>query len=249
MTFKLSKSNDNLLEKLVKQGCFSSKEKAINYAVSQINNYQKSNSINVDLKPALSGNTKCQKDWIEFYNKQEGEAKGKKMITASDIYNAGKSKDLLASLRKDFKDSWIVTGTRILYNKDNLAGKIVHNFNSTIAKPIEIAVAEIPIYQEEKIKNVVEGKGLAYTQAVFNTKDKAVKIIDTLEKLSQKSAEDIIFWTLTRDSRKSYSETAVGFGGYYYIRFHVGGDRDYVSGRSCGVLLKTSGRSPAYRSK
>jgi hypothetical protein len=77
----------------------------------------------IDLQPALNGKYLTQKDWIAKFNSQEGEFKGKRMITAPDVYQAGRSgsKDLLASLQDDFGDSWVVSGTRILYNKGDNA--------------------------------------------------------------------------------------------------------------------------------
>ena len=244
---KLNEKNKAQVQTFLKQYGNS----ALQRAISQ---YREANPLStgtmpvIDLQPALDGKNQYQKDWINFYNKQEGKAKNKRMILASDVYRAGnsKSKELLASLRKDFDDSVVVSGTRNLYNKDNLAGKIVHNFNSTIAKPIELAVAEIPVYKSENVKNVVEGKGLAYAQALFQTKDKSAKIIDTLETLSQKGAEDIRFWTPDQSSRKNNSERAVWFD-CGDDGFRVDGDDwgwdDVYSGRSRGVLLDSAKRS------
>src|SRR5208337_3889309 len=150
----------------------------------------------IDFQTALDGEIKYQKEWIEFYDKQEGEAKGKRMITAPDIYRAGKeNSNVCESLREDFNYRWVATGTTILYNKDSFSGRVIHNFSSIVAKPIDISVSEIPVYQSQQIKKVVEGKGLAYVQALFNTKDNANEIISTLEKISQTGAEDICFWT------------------------------------------------------
>ena len=59
---------------------------------------------------------KNQKDWIEYFNN-----KNMKMISAPDIYRVAKqeNKTIIESLKKDFDESWEVTSTRIIYNKDN----------------------------------------------------------------------------------------------------------------------------------
>ena len=64
---------------------------------------------------------KTQKDWINYFN-----SKNIKMISAPDIYKAAKkeNKAIIESLKKDFKESWEVTSTRIIYNKNNLNYKM-----------------------------------------------------------------------------------------------------------------------------
>ena len=75
---------------------------------------------------------KTQKDWVEYFNN-----KGEKMISAPDIYKAAKqeSKGIINSLRKDFNDYWLITSTRIIYNKKNLKAEIIHDADSNIVKP------------------------------------------------------------------------------------------------------------------
>lgn len=124
--------------------------------------------------------------------------------------------------------------------KATTQSRVVHNFGSTVAKPIEIAAAEIPAYDNAPVKRVVEGTGLVYAQALFGTKDKPAKIIDTLERLSKRGAEDIIFWT---PSSRNGQERAVGFG-YGGGGFCVGGGfvwgwGDVGVGRSREMTLAT----------
>ncbi len=72
---------------------------------------------------------KNPKDWAEHFNN-----KGEKMISAPDIYKA-ENKELIESLKEDFEESWEVTSTRIIYNKDNLNAEIIHDADSNVVKP------------------------------------------------------------------------------------------------------------------
>ena len=72
---------------------------------------------------------KNQKDWVAYFNN-----KGEKMISAPDIYKAAK-KEIIESLKEDFKEDWEVTSTRIIYNKKNLNAEIIHDVDSKIVRP------------------------------------------------------------------------------------------------------------------
>jgi len=162
---------------------------------------------------------KTQNVWISWYNEQ-----GKIMASAPDIYNTGKCADekLLESLRKDFKDYWIVTSTRIIYDKDSLDGRIIHYFGSEVIKPGEITSIKIPIYRGAGIQDVLNDEnGLDYLNCLFNIGDDPDDAIKTLENLNGQYKKDKIkIWTPDQDSRRSYSERAAGFyfdGGGFHI--------------------------------
>ncbi|KKL08343.1 hypothetical protein LCGC14_2576830, partial [marine sediment metagenome] len=111
----------------------------------------------------------------------------------------------IESLRKDFDDYWLVTSTRIVYNKDNLSAKIIHNADSKIVKQTEINVKEVPVCRPTYIKELLEtDAGLNYIRALIDNK-KATKedIINFFVTLSGKKEKNIRFWTPYQSSRKS----------------------------------------------
>lgn len=208
----------------------------------------------IDLFPALGGKRsyertpvakkKLEKGWVDLYNAQEGEFKGKRRINVPDIYRAIKegSEELLKSLRNDFDDTWIMTGTKLLYAPYNLSAKVVHNYGSTIVKPVEIPLEAILAY-DGPITGALVGNGVEFAQAIFGTNDDAATIIANLEKLTQKSADKIMLSTPTQSQRRSSPEKFVGltcprYGqGFFYVR----GDGRIIgngSGKCRGVSLK-----------
>ncbi len=235
----LSDKNARILERLVKSGEFKNPDEIVRKAINDYSSVLEQirlGSLDIDLSPADNGRNRTQKDWIAYFNELN-----QAMISGADLYNAGNlgSDKLLESLRKDFIDSWIVSSTHNSFDGNNLSAKVTQDYGSTVRKPAEIYVAEVPVYQGESAVKVIEGKGLDYARALFNTKDKPSKILDTLSKLSQKAPEDIAFWTPSQDSRKPYPERAVRFGDLDW-RFHVSGCDDFGgdSGHSRGVLIK-----------
>lgn len=163
----------------------------------------------------------------------------KVMASMPDLYEAGKtaSPEVLESLRKDFKETWIISSTRIHYEKSSLEAVITHYFNSTVTTPQPINLL-VPFYNGVKLDDVLETEeGLHYLQALFNTNDNAETIKKTLEKLSNKKSKDIKVWTPDQNNRKEYQDRAAGFNYYYYCQFLVYGDNCIFSdGRSRGVL-------------
>lgn len=204
-----------------------------------------SGSLGIDLQPALNGEGHTQKDWIAKYVSQEGEFKGKRMITAPDVYQVGKdgSEDLLKSLRDDFVNDLIITGTYIIYERNNLSGEIFHDAYLAKTRDLTNDLAKILCYQGTSVKDVVKGNGLFFAQALFGTKDKPNEIISTLERLTQKPADKINFSTPPLDSRRKVC--AVGFSySYDDDRFLVSGNYGYgFSGRSRGVLLDSESKT------
>ncbi len=164
---------------------------------------------------------------------------GKIMASMPDLYDTGKSAspEVLESLQKDFHETWVISSSRIHYEKDSLEAVITHYFNSTVVSPREIKVL-VPYYNGVKLDDVLgTEEGLKYLQALFNTNDDAETIKVTLEKLSNKKSKDIRVWTPDQNSRKEYQDRAAGFDGSG--RFHVvggGGGSIDGSGRSRGVL-------------
>ena len=131
-----------------------------------------------------------QKDWIEHFNKKKV-----KMISLPDVYKA-KDEKILESLRKDFKESILVTSTRNVYNKDNLSTTIIHDADSKVVKQKEYEDILVPDYSGNFKDDKTTEK---YLQALFDTKDSITKILDVLRKISGK--ETIRSWTPSQKSR------------------------------------------------
>lgn len=195
----------------------------------------KKDNIEFDLNVADNGKYRNQEEWIELYNSQKGEYKGKKMISAPDIYLIGKSAsdEVLNSLRNHFDNRWIILNTRISYNKNNLSGVIIHDV-------VERKLPVIPVYDPVSLEEVLsEGNGVKYVRALFNTRDSIKTISEVLENISRRKAGNINLWTPNQSSRNSYPERSVRFYGGN-DKFHVNGYIHFIdsSGRSCGMLIK-----------
>jgi len=186
---------------------------------------------------------KTQKDWIKYFNK-----KGEKMISAADIYQLAKeeNKGLIESLQKDFKDMWVITSTRVIYNKDDLNAEIIHDADSTIVKPKVYGNIKIPDYGEEAKENPDTE---AYLQALFDTEDKIDIILKILKRFD--SNKKIYLWTPSQSSRRDKQIRSVGLDFDFLDRFDVDGDNwfgDYC-GFSRGVLVSSAKQSKKSEAK
>ncbi len=204
-------------------------------------------SIVIDLQPAEDGAYKTQKNWIALYNAQEGEFKGKRMISAPDVIGASEldSPEALASLQEDCRGlSWVVTGTHTSFRPYTpykpLAGDVIHNYQSTVVRPKVISLDEIPVLQGVPASKVVETrKGLSYLRALENDMyANPVTLLKRLVALSpKKEPRNIVLWTPDQCSRISYPERAVGFSDTVYKFIVYGNHFDNANGRSRGVLI------------
>jgi len=192
----------------------------------QINKEHETEVIKTDLK-------KNQKDWIEHFNQ-----KGQKMISAPDIYQTAKKEDktLMESLKQDFKDSWVVTSTRIIYNKEDLNAEIIHDFDSKIVKEKRFNV-KINEYREI-IKEDSETE--AYLQALFDTKDDINTIIKVIKRFDNQ--KNIYLLTPSQSSRADRPIRSVRLY-FYFDGFYVDGGSwigNYGGGLSRGVLVSSA---------
>ncbi len=185
---------------------------------------------------------KTQKDWIDHFN-----SKGEKMISAPDIYKVAKkeNKAIIESLKKDFKESWEVTSTRIIYNKDNLNAEIIHDVDSKITKPKKYKV-KIPIFDEDFKQDSETEK---YLQALFDTKDSIDEILKVLKRFGKD--KKIRLWTPDQSSRERNQIRSVVLCFDVFDWFDVGGSYwfgDY-GGLSRGVIIDSAKQSKKRRGK
>ena len=204
----------------------------------------------IKLKPKSDDIHRTQEQAIAYHNDKK-----EVMLSMPHIFQLVKSNDIEAieSLRKDFKDYWLVTSTRIIYNKENLSAKIIHNADSKVIKPIEIALKEIPICWPTYILDLLDNEsGLNYIRALINDK-KATKeeIIELFTRLSGKKEKYIRFWTPDKSSRKSKQVRSVGLCFNDFDRFGVGGYGwfDDDSGFSRGVTIDSAKQGKFFSNK
>ncbi len=183
--------------------------------------------------------SKTQKDWIDYFNN-----KGKKMISAPDIYKVA-NKGIIESLKKDFKEDWEVTSTRIIYNKKNLNAEIIHNVESKVVKSKKYKV-KVPILNGNFEENKETEK---YLQALFDTKDNLDKILKTLKKFGKD--KKIRLWTPNQHDRKKrqFRSVVLFFSGFDW--FVVGGYYWFgnVEGFSRGVIISSAKQTKKIRGK
>ncbi len=192
----------------------------------QINKEHETETIKTSLKMN-------QKDWVKHFNN-----KNLKMISAPDIYTTAKkgNKTIMESLKKDFKESYIITSTQIKYNKKTLIAIITHDVDSKIAKPKKIKVKIPDLSGNLKEDSTTE----KYLQALFNTKDSLSVILKTLKKFDNKRT--IRLWTPTQSERSNKQVLSVGlcFGDFGWFCVFAGGWFDYGDGFSHGVIINSA---------
>ena len=193
---------------------------------------------------------RTQEQAIAHHNERK-----ERMLSLPDVFQLVKENNTgaIESLRTTFDPRWLVTSTRIIYNSENLSAKIIHNADSTVTKPIEINLKEVPVCRPTYIKDLIETEaGLSYIRALINNK-KATKeeIIDFLVKLSGKKEKKIRFWTPSQSSRKDKQVRSVGLYFFGFDWFIVDGDSwfDYFNGFSRGVIIDSAKQSKKTRGK
>ena len=186
----------------------------------------------IDLNLADKGHTKSPDNWIIHFN-----ARNEIMASMSDIYQAGKSNNqaLLDSLRKDFRESVIVTSTLVKYGGHRQEATIIHNYGSKLIQSVRSNIV-IPTYISALLTDVLNtNEGLRYLQALFNTNDNASQIKGTLQKLSDCPIDKINCWSAPLSDRPT--ERFAGFS-KNYDQFYIEGYYGSLSyGRSRTVRI------------
>jgi len=193
---------------------------------------------------------KTQEQAIEFHNQRK-----EKMLSMPDIFQLvnENNTETIESLRKDFKDYWLVTSTRIIYDKNNLSARIIHNADSKVVKQKEIKVKEIPDYTNEKIKDVLDTEaGLGYLRALLgNPKATKEQITNFFTALSGKKESNIRFWTPSQSSRRDKQVRSVDLYfddlGWFDVDGYGWFDGD--DGCSRGVLVSSAKQSKFFSNK
>ncbi|MDP3640183.1 MAG: hypothetical protein Q8R53_03200 [Nanoarchaeota archaeon] len=213
----------------------------------------------LDEHAANGGKKRLPNDWYDHWSNIHD---GRVMASMGNLYNSFKlikkmrehgttqeqaiAQTYLSSLREDFDwpkmNNWLISSTRPIYLGKSLDARIVQHYRCNKSELIKETVMEVPVYRGVQIEKIVgEEKGLAYMQALFDTKDDGETIMQTLEFISGKHRKDIVGWTAavsTSDSsytRATHPERAAGFD-CGDDRFHVdGSDVSLSPGCSRGV--------------
>ncbi len=193
---------------------------------------------------------RTQEQAIAFHNERK-----ERMLSMPDVFQLVKENntEAIESLRKDFKDYWLVTSTRIIYDKENLSAKIIHNADSKVTKQKEINIKEIPSCWPTYLKELLEtGSGLDYIRALIdNNKATKGEIINFFVTLSGKKEKNRRFWTPSQSSRESKQVRSVDLCFYNFGRFVVVGNDwfDSDDGLSHGVIIDSAKQSKKIRGK
>jgi len=252
-SYNISNKGARTLNRVVGSSDFRSPEAVLRHLIQHYaHGLIQPSQIVIDLQPAEDGTYHTQKKWIALYNAQEGEFRGKRMISAPDIIGAPEiaSPEALTSLQKDCIYSWVITSSHTSFRPHQpnpLAGNVIHNYQSSVVSSKVISLDEIPVLQGESANRVVEtAEGLSYLRALADDRyAKPETLLKRLTALSQRDPEDIALWTPEQGSRGSYPERPVVFGDLSH-RFCIEGDNDfdYSGGHSRGVLINPrSGRA------
>ena len=193
---------------------------------------------------------RTQEQAIDFHNERK-----ECMLSMPDILQIVKENntEAIESLRKDFKDYWLVTSTRIVYNPDNLSAKIIHNASSNVVKQTEINLKEVPVCRSTYIKELIKTEeGLKYLRALIDNK-KATKeqIINFFVELSGKKEKDIRLWTPSQSSRRDKQVRSVVLYFSVFDGFDVVGINwfDDDDGFSRGVIINSAKQSKFFSNK
>jgi len=196
--------------------------------------------LTLDDVAAESNAIKTQDKWIEYWNNTN-----RIFPSMPQLYQQFKlitedldaNKQLLDSLRNDFKARCLSCSTRINYNANAKYAKIIHNFGSRLEKePIGL---EIPVYlKNNTIEEVLrQEKGLNFLKKFLQTEDSEEEIIQVFEKLSNKTRNKMRIWTppfngyiYTTRSKKLERAVSLLYG---FGNFHI----------DCGSLNGDFGRS------
>jgi hypothetical protein len=143
-----------------------------------------------------------QEEFIKHFNE-----KWEKMISAPDLYKVAKdeNKGLIESLVKDFNNEWVVTSTRIIYDKDGFA-KIIHDADSTVVKQ-KSSIVDVPLIQDKAEYSKELEK---FLQVLFDTKDDYQEIASVLKRFNKNKT--LYIWTPGKESRETKSVRAVMLG-------------------------------------
>lgn len=235
-----------LIKKAVELGRFKSEKEALEQLIVNVLNpwlmSRRDTIVTIIPDGAVDKAIKNQNEWISFYNDRRA-----LMFGAPDAYSIGKNgtdRDI-ADLQGVFNENWLIAGDRVDYHPNDLGGRITHNFGSMVTPPVIEELTVIPVYRSVPLPEVLRSEdGVRFQRALYATTDDPKTIMEVLEHLQRRKAENILNYTPDQASRQSLVGRAVWFYGYgrdfhVFAGFHLG-----INGRSRRVLREPAKRAP-----
>ena len=209
----------------------------------------------LDSVPAENGAVKNQNDWIAYWNSITD---GRRFASIADYYQVFRqlsdalktgsdaekaaANQSIDSLRKDLRESWLVTSTRIIYQPDSLEARLIHGFGAGNLQQTSGRDLTVPLYWNTPITEVYStAEGLAYLRSLLSTDETGPAIVERLSAVSGYQPQNIRVWTpslqdtgyLTRSQlpERAVRLGTVNLGFHLYAGVRPAGGRD----RSRGV--------------
>ena len=209
----------------------------------------------LDSAPADNGTVKHQNDWIVYWNSITD---GRRFASIADYYQVFRqlsdalktgsdaekaaANQSIDSLRKDLRESWLVTSTRIIYQPDSLEARLIHGFGAGNLQQTSGRDLTVPLYWNTPITEVYStAEGLAYLRSLLSTDETGPAIVERLSAVSGYQPQNIRVWTpslqdtgyLTRSQlpERAVRLGTVNLGFHLYAGVRPAGGRD----RSRGV--------------
>ena len=183
----------------------------------------------LDSVPAENGAVKNQNDWIAYWNSITD---GRRFASIADYYQVFRqlsdalktgsdaekaaANQSIDSLRKDLRESWLVTSTRIIYQPDSLEARLIHGFGAGNLQQTSGRDLTVPLYWNTPITEVYStAEGLAYLRSLLSTDETGPVIAERLSAVSGYQPQNIKIWTPALQvngylTRSQLPERAVG---------------------------------------
>ncbi|MEW6533984.1 MAG: hypothetical protein AB1454_00010 [Candidatus Auribacterota bacterium] len=196
--YELSNNDAKKLERVIRTTDFKNPEAILRYFIEHYTHKLMPRSPPQldykDVQLAKKGEENTQEQWISYFNNVESQ-----MLSSAGVYQIARSssEQFLDRFRATIDSAFgILTSTRVTYSKNNLSGRIIHNYGSNIIKSIEDFVELIPAFDYTSLtKALASREGFQYLQAIFYTNDTPNRIKKVVERLSDMKADDILVRT------------------------------------------------------
>jgi len=159
----------------------------------------------LDSVPAENGAVKNQNDWIAYWNSITD---GRRFASIADYYQVFRqlsdalktgsdaekaaANQSIDSLRKDLRESWLVTSTRIIYQPDSLEARLIHGFGAGNLQQTSGRDLTVPLYWNTPITEVYStAEGLAYLRSLLSTDETGPAIVERLSAVSGYQPQNI----------------------------------------------------------